>query len=86
VVLIQQAFTLSGVVRNLAGTSVSNIRVFAVDQASSIDMGYQTTDASEFYSIPLAGGTYKIRVYRDNGLPASNVPMPEWLQINFRTK
>jgi len=83
VVLIQQAYILSGVVRAPDGTPVSNINVEARDQSSDVVVGFNRSDASGNYSIPLAAGTYHIRVMGGRCYyGVSNIPTPQRFYID----
>ncbi|MBU5612291.1 carboxypeptidase-like regulatory domain-containing protein, partial [Geomonas azotofigens] len=82
IILIQQAVTLSGAIRNLTGTGVANVKVTVSDQASGVSAGQVSSDGNGNYSVPLASGTYKLSVEGGSSSawisPTTNVPAPHY--------
>uniref|UniRef100_A0A831UBJ9 Fibronectin type-III domain-containing protein n=1 Tax=Geobacter metallireducens TaxID=28232 RepID=A0A831UBJ9_GEOME len=73
--VVSSKHILSGVVRSLNGTPVSNVVLGIKDQASGTAIATLTTDANGQYSVSLASGAYDMNV-QYSGL-ASSVPTPK---------
>ena len=79
-VLLRPQVTLSGVVKNAAGTPVSGVELAIYNNYTGQNAGYVVTNASGAYSFPVTEGTYDIEAFGKG--KNSNFALPEYWKID----